>query len=298
MLYSMTGFGSLEVTIVHPNGERSHIALTLKSLNSRFFEASCRLPSALQYLESDIVKKCKTKLMRGSIFFTLHVLNQGLIKGAVIPNKNHIEGYLSAIKAIQQEYCVPGEITIKNLISLPQVFESYDQPLSDAIIQAIMKGVDDLLEQVVQSRQVEGAKLYQDIAARVVVIREALQIIEPRSHELIAQKRASVIENFKALLSQINQEHLAEQTGSLFNQLERMDIHEELVRFKSHLETIDSVLTDQGHEKGKKLDFTLQELFRETNTLTVKCADSVIGRLGITLKVELEKAREQVQNIV
>ena len=102
----------------------------------------------------------------------------------------------------------------------------------------------------------------------------------------------------KTVLDEVKQEATENQSNIIFNQLERIDIHEEIVRFKTHLGTLSLILEKPGSENGKKLDFTLQELFREINTITSKCADAEISSLAINIKVELEKAREQAQNIV
>ena len=123
--------------------------------------------------------------------------------------------------------------------------------------------------------------------------------LEPRANVVMELKNAQLFATLKTALAETNQETASDaQTTVIYNQLERMDIHEEIVRFKTHLDSLSAIIKADDIETGKKLDFTLQELFREINTIASKCNDSVISALSINTKVELEKSREQAQNIV
>lgn len=298
MLYSMTGFSSQTITICSDSGECSQVTLSLKSLNSRFFESNCKIAYALSHLETAITKKLKQKLIRGTVFFTMYLDNPGALQKTVVANASYVDGYIKAIQGLEKKYELAGELTINQLIMLPHVFDSTDESISSAITNQIMSAIDILIEELLSERKIEGEALSKDIRGRLLLMQQGLDIIEPRTLEVIEQKRTIILDNFKTLLTSLGQEYTIDNYSSLFNQLERMDIHEEIIRFKSHIENIYSVLDADGLEKGKKLDFILQELFREINTMMAKCSDSSIARLGINIKVELEKAREQIQNIV
>lgn len=301
MLNSMTGFSSKSLVITIKEQEHAHVTLNLKSLNSRFFEATCKMPHALGHLEIDFIKKFKTKLTRGTIFFNVHIANGAVLKSDISPNISAIAGYLKSVEKIKQELPVSGSVTISDILLLPNVFDMNDEPLDQKVINIIIDAIDKLIEEVIVARQKEGALLYKDIISRIEIIETNINLIEPRSNEVIQQKRALILENFKTLitqLGQVGQEFQAESCSSIFGQVEKLDIHEEIVRFNGHLDNIKFFLNSDILEKSKRLDFILQELFREINTITAKCADSIISNLAINIKVELEKMREQVQNIV
>ena len=298
MLYSMTGFSSQTITICSDNGECSQVTLSLKSLNSRFFESSCKMAYALSHLETAITKKLKQKLVRGTVFFTMYMDNPGALQKTVVANASYVEGYIKAIQGIEKKYELGGELTLNQLIMLPHVFDSTDESISSSVVEKIMAAIDILIEELLSERKIEGEVLSKDIRSRLLAMQKGLDLIEPRTLEIIEQKRTIILDNFKALVVSLGQEQALDNCSSIFNQLERMDIHEEIIRFKSHIDNIYSVLDSEGLEKGKKLDFILQELFREINTMMAKCSDASIARLGINIKVELEKAREQIQNIV
>lgn len=127
------------------------------------------------------------------------------------------------------------------------------------------------------------------------MLRTELAPIEPRAAKVLEMRKATLLDSLKSIINEDNKE---QQLMAISQQLDRMDIHEELQRFTTHLDNLEKVINDSDREKGKKLDFIMQELFREINTLAAKCADSEISSHAINIKVELEKAREQAQNIV
>lgn len=297
MLLSMTGFSSRVINL--PIKDQTVIVtLSLKTLNSRFFEVNCKLPYALNALETEFVKQFKAKLHRGNIYFSVHLSTLSVLKGSASPALSTIKSYLTAITAIQEKFGVEGKVTLAELIMLPGVFETPEEMLDAKTTATILESVNLLIEDLIKERTKEGAELEHDLHKRIALMQKSFVDIEPRSEAVIARRKEQLMNTFQTLMQTVTQEVKDQQLQFIYNQLEKMDINEEIVRFQTHIKNLNDTLKSQEEEKGKKLDFILQELFREINTIAAKCADSEISKLTINVKVELEKTREQVQNIV
>ena len=160
-----------------------------------------------------------------------------------------------------------------------------------------MKALDDLTDQLRVLEKQEGEVLLQDLQKRIALIEKEMKFIERQSKLTLKNHRADFNKQLKEI-TDVNKELNESKKTLLYELLDKIDIHEETVRFKSHLAQLESVLHDQSIEKGKRLSFILQELGREINTITAKCNDAKISNYAITIKVELEKIREQAQNII
>lgn len=304
MIISMTGFSSAIISLPIKDQltgtlHEVQLSMSLKTLNSRYFEVNCRIPTSLGFLETEMIKHFKKELHRGTIQFTIYMSSPSALTGAIEPALSTVKGYISALEKMQSECNLPGSITINDLVTLDNIFEKKDTPLSDETIERLRKEIYTLTEKCVQVRIEEGSSLQKDVKERLALLHKYMDELEPRALEVTANKKAQLLENLKAVLKEVAPDISPEsQIAATYNQLEKLDIHEEIVRFKTHLETLDKILVASDIINGKKIDFTLQELFRETNTIAAKCSDATISSLAISIKVELEKAREQAQNIV
>lgn len=301
MVRSMTGFvtGTLPITVNDHIHAQLHIMI--KSLNARFFEATCRLPHQLAALETVCIKNLSTKIRRGHLYVTMHMDNAALFKGSVIPATNVLEGYMQAIDSIKQHYPIQGALTVEGLLQLPDIFYQQELKLDSTIHDQIVRSCDDLADQLIAVQQHEGASLAQDIAQRAAHMHTGIAHISQVSSRLIAahkEKIAHMVQESTMTPEEHKQPAELSRQIAAYTALDKMDIHEEIVRFTMHLKSIVEQLQSPDVEKGKRLDFTLQELMREINTITAKSCDAAIGKLAIDIKVELEKAREQAQNIV
>jgi uncharacterized protein (TIGR00255 family) len=297
MIYSMTGFASKAVTLTSPDNGKATLTINLKAVNSRFFEVTFRLPYQISSLETELDKRLKQQLFRGHINFSVQLDNPSFFKGAVQPALNTIDGYVQAITAIKEKTGLSQDVTLDQILQLPNIFAIEDRNLDDASKQAIFDHVQALIEEVLEARKQEGARLLTDIHTRINSMDRGIAVIETRAQEMIEQQKAKINSVMQELQGDSNA--LADmRKNALFALLDKMDIHEEIIRFKSHTENIKKQIAAPGMEKGKKLDFTLQELGREINTITAKCSDALISSHAIDIKVEIEKAREQIQNIV
>jgi uncharacterized protein (TIGR00255 family) len=208
-----------------------------------------------------------------------------------------IHEYLNAINTIKKECGIQEAPSLSTILALPNVFNLAEKNLDSASTELILQTTKQLAEEVIKAQEVEGKTLLDDIMQRVGIMQKEIDVIEQNSATLMEAQKAKLhlaLQEITADEQKANELH----KNTLYSMLDKMDIHEEIVRFKSHLKSLSAHLNSSDVEKGKRLDFTLQELAREINTIAAKCSDATIGSLAINVKVELEKAREQTQNIV
>jgi len=297
MIRSMTGFAGKNIVLPLPGQTKANMTISIKSLNSRFFETTFKMPHIFNSLETECIKILKEKLLRGHIYATMHVSNQNAFKGAIEPALNVVESYVQAIKAIKTTYPMDGELTLETLLGLPNVFSTEEQSIDEHVKKSIIEAFSCTIDELIEQQQLEGIALERDILQRTVIMAQEIEQIQQASLILVEEQKRKVQVAIKEI--ETDESKFAElQKNSLYAILDKIDIHEEIIRFKSHLENIIAQFKSKPIEKGKRLDFTLQELGREINTITAKCSDAVISSKAINIKVEIEKAREQVQNIV
>lgn len=296
MMYSMTGFATKTIEIPMLK-TKAFLTMTVKSLNSRFFEATCKLPQALQASEIEFIKLLRDALYRGKVALSISISNPLVFKGPIEPSFYMVESYLEALKQIQKKYDIPGTLTLTDLLTLPHIFIEEEQNINNETYQLILTTFKELIEDLRKEQAQEGIALHTDIQDRIAILKKEIQEIEILALNEMEKRKSEV----DAKLQEIEKSaaDVIELTKyQLYAELERMDIHEEIVRFKSHLHNLSEVLTSKHIEKGRKIDFILQELTREINTIGSKTANTTISARAISIKVELEKIREQAQNII
>jgi uncharacterized protein (TIGR00255 family) len=296
MIRSMTGFATTSV-ILTMQETKVPLSISIKSLNSRYFDLNCKMSYPFSNLETEFIKLFKAQLYRGSITFILHIGDPNAFKGSIEPSINTIKNYLNALETIKKTFAIEGTISIANLLLLPNIFVTQDEELSENSKKIIFETTQQLINTLIAMQTKEGDTLQKDILQRLKTIDIEIKAVEVafESHmETQKQKVNTALKEFEHDASKFAEM----QKNALYVVLDKIDIHEEIVRFKSHIKTLLSTLESSEIEKGKRIDFILQELLRETNTITAKCSDATISFHAINIKVELEKAREQAQNIV
>lgn len=297
MVHSMTGFASKTFVLTLSENKYSNVAISIKSLNSRFFETTTKLPQTLSHLEISIIKLLKNKLVRGHIYFTINVSNSSIFEGPITPALSTIKSYITAIEQIKQIHTFADQIKLEHILRLPNIFSVESQELDEKAAQSIIDITDTLIEGVILMRKQEGKALAQDFDIRLTTIRAEMEIIKNRAFEFINEWKKKTHEALKEMGA--DDSLFAENQKNLFyTTLDKIDIHEEITRFNNHLNQFGLCLASPDMEKGKQLDFILQELGREINTINAKCSDSTISLHAINVKVEIEKLRQQIQNIV
>lgn len=298
MIRSMTGFAARSITMTGELGEKTEVSVSIKALNSRYFDTTCKVHYAVAALEHAIIQKIRTQLIRGHVYCTLHITNPHAFKGAIEPARATIISYISAIREIEQLTGLHTPLTLTDILQLPNVFIVADTLIDDKTSNLILALVDELLDTVNSMRTQEGAALQKDLIERIQVMRSEMDAIAQEATQLIKEQKQK-IQDLLTAIPTADQEHaLQVQKDHLILSLDKMDVHEEIVRFKTHLESLAKHLNSDIPEHGKRIDFTLQELGREINTIASKCASAAISERTINIKVEIEKAREQAQNIL
>ena len=297
MLQSMTGFASKLISYqLNKNSSSTEIAISIKSLNSKYFETTCKVPSILSPLETEIIKLVKKFLHRGHFYITIYLTDSNALKGDIQLSTETANGYLKAIKKLKQEFELKDNVTIHDLLNLPNIFIRKEMNLDKKTKDLIMSETQEVIDKLLIERNKEGASLQKDIERRIDLIEKKIEKISSIFEKVIAQEEKKTSQKIDLLNE--SEEKVESQRQYLYNALDKLDINEEIVRFQSHLTSFKNILKLQQDEKGKALDFTLQELSREINTITAKSPDLKIIEIAISTKVEVEKIREQVQNVV
>ena len=292
---SMTGFANKKATLTIDNN-KIHTTVSLKSVNARFFECSCKFPYALHHLETKFIKHLKKDLHRGHVFMSINVSDQSALKGTITASIPIAKNYATVAQEIQKETNVGGTFTISDLVDLPHVFSVEDQLIDDQMNEQLTALVDETIKALIVEQEKEGKALHTDLMQRIELEQKHMDEIEILHEAFMAHRKKEILGELQTYTSE--NDVIEARKATLYYLLDKIDIHEEIVRFKSHLASLRHLLDAPSIEKGKRLDFTLQELGREINTIAAKCSDATMGARAIDIKVELEKAREQTQNIV
>ena len=298
-IFSMTGFARVQVSM--PAGDENQLTytLTIKTVNHRFLDLQFRLPPGLDGLEMELRRVLKENLVRGHVDLTLSAERSSQTKSGY--NRELIASYLSAFEAARGEHRLIGEPDLNAALRLPGALQSEDRGNSDmtALAARVLEQMVPLLEQLKAMRAREGEALdailrgtLDRLAAATASIAELRPEIEKRYEERLAQRLAA------AVGQEFNHQRVLEEVAML---VERSDVSEEVARMATHIEHFRELL-NSGGEAGKKLDFLLQEMNREANTLLSKTGGlsgkgTRVTELGLAMKAEIEKAREQVQNV-
>ncbi len=291
MIKSMTGYGRVETS-----GQDRNIVVEVKSVNHRFLEISLRMPQALFPLELEFKKKIGEKVKRGRIEIFIRLEAESVNAPEAIINLEIARNYFTALQRLKDEFGLTEEIGLKTLVGFRDIFS---QPAETEIKPDVLKQIADALEEamsmLVKMRQDEGVSIYQDMEQRLNSIRGILETINARSPQVIIEYQRRLTERIKELTAGyvIDDSRLAQEAAIL---AEKSDITEEIVRMHSHIGQFVELLQSSDAE-GKKIDFLLQEMNREINTIGSKSNDADIARQVIEAKSELSKLREQAQNI-
>ena len=289
---SMTGYGKAMVA-----GDDFSVSVDLKTVNNRFLDIHLRVGAELASLEPSIKKRITSRLSRGRVDITVSMERVAQIAYEI--NRPLIAGYVSALKQLQQDFNIGGELDINAIARIPGAVQPARNGIDDRITTALEQALDQALDELEKMREQEGEALKQELRERVQKIEALVPIIEGSAagladaYRLRLQKRIGELLNRGGQVIEIDPVRLAQEVAYL---ADRSDVSEEMVRLRSHLSQFQEALDAPG-EAGKMLDFLLQELNREANTTLSKSTDLAIKEAGLAIKAEVEKLREQVQNV-
>jgi uncharacterized protein (TIGR00255 family) len=290
MIRSMTGFGAADGIVA---GMR--VSAEVRSVNHRFFNPSLKLPSALARFEGDVREAMRRRIPRGHV--TLMVRIDRDTNGATAIDEGKFGAYVAQLRALKERFALGGELDVATVMRMPEVFASGDEPPQIDRPDELVSLVESAVGALMAMRAEEGKRLAGYLAERLALIEEAVGRLERRAPERLVEHherlRAAVQELAGGVA--VDPQRLAQEVAIL---ADRMDVGEELARFRSHLAAFREALASSGDEPvGKRLGFLLQELLREANTTGSKSSD--VAMLGdvMSIKEEIERIREQVENI-
>ena len=291
LIKSMTGYGRAVETV---NGRE--FTVELRSVNNRYLDCSVRLPRILSFGEDAVKQAVKQAVSRGKVDVYISLRTEGGEEAKVSLNKAVLEGYLSAMWEMVAEYGVADDISASAVSRMPEVF-TIEKPEVDEeqLLADLMSVVSKALEGYNAMRATEGQALDRDLRSRGQTILELVTQVEQGNAQTVVDYRARLEAKLKEVLANtsIDESRILTE-AAIF--ADKVAVDEETVRLRSHLEQMNTMLTGGG-AVGRKLDFLLQEMNREANTIGSKCTDVKLARIVVEIKAELEKIREQTQNI-
>ncbi|MGN1267837.1 MAG: YicC/YloC family endoribonuclease [Dorea sp.] len=292
MIKSMTGFGRCEVS----DGQRK-FTVEMKSVNHRYLDVNIRMPKKLNFFETSIRNFLKQRIQRGKVdlFITYEDLTEGQV--SLKFNEALAAEYLSYFKKMAETFSLENDIRVSSLSRYPEVLTMEEQVFDEKELwNTLEKALDGAVTQFVETRTQEGNRLRDDIVEKLDGMLKLVDYVEERAPQIIAEYREKLQNKVKDLLAdaQIEESRIAAEVV-IFS--DKMCTDEEVVRLRSHIVHMKETLLSGENGIGRKLDFIAQEMNREANTILSKANDLKTSNVGIDLKTEIEKVREQIQNI-
>jgi uncharacterized protein (TIGR00255 family) len=287
----MTGFGAADGLV-----GSAHVSVELRTVNHRFFSPSLKLPTALSRWESDVREALRKRIARGHVTVSAR-LERAVTAGAVIDEARFAE-YARQLTALRDANGLQGDVDVATVLRLPDVLRvGADDELPEDAAEALLRIVDAAITALTEMREREGARLAAVVLERLSVVNAAVERVAARAPERVVAQRDRLLENVSKLANGValDDQRLAQEIAIL---ADRLDVGEEIDRFRTHIAAFTEALHDgAGEAVGKRLGFLLQEMLREANTTGSKANDAEIQRDVIAIKEELERIREQVENI-
>lgn len=291
MIRSMTGYGRYQDTV-----DGMDITVEIKAVNHRYYEYSSRLPRAYGFLDDKLKAYLQGSISRGKVDVYVFIDTADAPGSRVTVNHSLVQGYLKALGEIAETYGLRNDVSVMSLARYPDLLTVHREVEDEEAVWAAVRTVADVaLNRFLQMREKEGEKLQEDILSRAAAILEAVGQVEERSPQTVREHMDKVQARMRELLgtATVDEQRLLTE-AALF--ADKIAVAEETVRLRSHISQLEHMLA--GNEAvGRKLDFLVQEINREANTIGSKAQDVQLARVVVDIKAEIEKIREQIQNI-
>lgn len=287
----MTGYGRAQKIL----GGRD-ILVEIRSVNHRYYEYSSRIPRAYGYIDEKLKTLLKTSVSRGKVEVSVTVNNIEAKDSEISINKAVAEGYVSALRSVSDELGLKDDLVLSKLIKLPEIFVIQKAPDNqEQIWLDIAEVANEALQKFVEMRQTEGEKLESDIISKADFILKMVSQIEELSPQTVENYRNRLYQKISEILDgkDIDEQRIVTESAIF---AEKIAVDEETVRLRSHISQLKGMF-ESDEPVGRKLDFIVQEMNREVNTIGSKAQDLNITRIVVDMKAEIEKIREQIQNI-
>lgn len=293
MIKSMTGFGRSEYS-----DEKRNVTVEIKTVNHRYFDVNCRVPRRYSFVEDKLKALIKETVKRGKVEVSVAVENLTDGDTTISLNLDIAKAYIDRLNELKANFQLNGEVDLTYVATLPEVMKSMAKVADEEeILNAILTPTEMAANNLNEMRLIEGEKLAKDILRRKEVVAGIVAQIGERAASVPAAYRLKLEERLNELLDkkiEIPEDRIITELAIF---ADKCNIDEEITRLKSHLSQFESIVMESGQPDGKKLDFIIQEMNREANTIGSKANDLEITNMVIEIKAEIEKIREQVQNI-
>ncbi len=290
MIYSMTGYGKGSAE----NG-KIKCEVEVKSVNSRYLDLALKLPSSLMNKEYELREFIKSKITRGKLSLLIQVKKNDSAEGLGTVNKEKLKQFLSVIKELKKAAKITDKVRLEHLLYNKEIFETNDLEISEEEFEIIKASLGSALDELLKMKKNEGKELAKDLKKRIGIIEETLNRIENESGDSVKEYFEKLKEKVKLLIEEasVDKDRLELELAII---ADKAEITEECVRLRSHMKFFLESL-DNDSEPGRKLNFLCQEMNREANTISSKTISTSITHSTVLIKEEIEKIREQIQNI-
>lgn len=287
----MTGFGRAKRSF-----DGFDVTVEIKSVNHRFFEFSSRVPRAYMFLDEKLKSCLQERVARGKVETSVSIEDTSGKSVTLQVNKDYADAYINALRELGKKYRLKDDLKLSSLISNNEIIVPKRTEIDeDKLTNAVIETAKDALDVFVNMRATEGDRLVSDVKSRAELIIEKVAFIEERSPQTVKEYREKIEQKIKELVGdvQIDEQRLLTETAIF---ADKIAVAEETVRLRSHIKEMFD-LFEKGGAIGRKLDFIVQEMNREANTIGSKAGDIAITKTVVDIKAEIEKIREQIQNI-
>lgn len=291
MVRSMTGFGRAKSQIGNLD-----ITVEIKSVNHRYFEFSARLPRSYNFLEEKLKSFLAQNISRGKVEVSVMVEDNSENATVVELNREYADAYISALKKLSKEYRIKNDLKVSDFVGNNDLFKVRRQVVEDEVIlESVLTVAKEATDNFIEMRTTEGDRLLNDVKSRLSFILEKVAFIEERSPETVDLYKKRMEQKIKEVLEDatIDEQRILTEVAIF---ADKVAVAEETVRLRSHIKQFEDLLVSEG-AVGRKLDFIVQEMNRETNTIGSKAQDIEIAHTVVDIKSEIEKIREQIQNM-
>ncbi len=291
MVKSMTGFGRALET-----AEGITVTVEIKSVNHRYFEFSSRLPRGYLFLDEKLKSICQQRFSRGKIEVSVLIEEGGGDQTVVEINEGYAKAYFAALQKLSASYKIKNDVKLSSLVNNPELFVVKKQQIpEETMTRVVLAAADHAIDAFIAMRAKEGERLAADVKSRCDTILEKVAFVEARSPETVKAYRERLEQKMRELLdtAQVDEQRLLTETAIF---ADKIAVAEETVRLRSHIKQFCELLESE-EAVGRKLDFIVQEMNRESNTIGSKAQDIEIAHTVVDIKSEIEKIREQIQNI-
>ena len=291
MIRSMTGYGKGSLNI-----EGREYQIEIKSVNHRYLDINIKMPRTLSYLEETVKKKISEKIKRGKIDVFITFENNSQEGRNIKINKELAKIYINQLKELAQEEKISSNIEVIDIAKFPDILTIKINEEDEKIKNEIILTTKEATDKIVEMKSIEGQKIAQDLLARIEKIENKIEEISKKSTGLIEEYVVKLEKRIKEILKteEVDKTRLAQEVVIY---ADKCSVEEEITRLKSHIYQFENLIADNNETIGKKLDFIIQEMNRETNTIGSKANNLEITNGVIDIKTELEDIREQIQNI-